>query len=334
MQQLKQMTLKEKIAQLYLIDSTGNFAEMAEAVSRAQVGGVLLFGKDLAGQTQSSLQKECREYQRLSRHGLFIAIDQEGGLVDRLSASPAIAAGHAYPSPAKIYQESGHAGLRKEAAMVAKQLKTLGINWNFAPVADVADDPSSFIYERTLKASRKESGRFVAETCQIYQDCQVASSLKHFPGYGNAGDTHTGVGVSRKSKTAFYQDLEPFKQGIRAGAWSIMVSHLIVSCLDPAAPASLSVPIHDFIRQDLNYDGIILTDDLQMDAAKEYAKAKGMSPDLLALLAGNDILLGGNWQTGIPALVQAVRNGQLTEARIDQSVARVLQLKARLGILK
>ena len=113
-----------------------------------------------------------------------------------------------------------------------------------------------------------------------------------------------------------------------------MVSHIVIDALDSNVPASLSPAVHKLLRQNLHYNGIIITDDLQMGAITEYAKKHNINPDVLALKAGNDMLLGGDYQTGIPAIKKSVKAGQINQKQVNQSVRRILLLKQKLGILK
>jgi beta-N-acetylhexosaminidase len=276
-----------------------------------------------------------KQYQTNSKHGLLIATNQESGSVSRLNSNHKLTDGHNFPSPQEIYKKHGLTGIEKEDTQVAKILRTNGINMNFAPVADVAKDHSSFIYDRTLGVGYAKTAHYIPVAVKAIQKEKIASTLKHFPGYGDAGDTHNGFAEINKSlKDYEHEDLLPFKTGIEAGADGIMVSHIIIKSLDPNLPASLSPTVHKLLRRKLDYNGLIISDDLQMGAITQYAKLHHTNADVLALKAGNDSLLGGNYKTGIPAIKRAVKNNKVSEEQIDQSVKRILQEKAKLGILK
>ncbi|MFR5024508.1 MAG: glycoside hydrolase family 3 N-terminal domain-containing protein, partial [Limosilactobacillus fermentum] len=144
----------------------------------------------MTDQTRAQVIAKLKAEQKASRIPLLIATDQEGGSVSRLSANPKLT-GHDYPSPMDLLKQQGVAGLIKNTTQSAKDLKALGINWNFAPVADVTSDPTSFIYDRTLGLNAKQTAKVIPKVVKTIQAQGVAATLKHFPGYGAAPDTHT-----------------------------------------------------------------------------------------------------------------------------------------------
>lgn len=331
---INKMTLDEKIGQLYFAHSTGNFVQMKQDVKKYHLGGNTLFAPDFKDKNHAQFKNEMHEYQKVSQHGLLIATDQEGGTVSRLNSNHKISS-RKFPSPQEIYQQKGLAGIKTEDSEVAELLHQNGINMNFAPVADVAKSKNSFIYNRTLAPNYKLTAKYIPIAVKAIQNQHVASCLKHFPGYGDANDTHTGFAQINKPLANYQkEDLLPFKAGINAGVDSMMVSHIVIDALDSNVPASLSPAVHKLLRQNLHYNGIIITDDLQMGAITEYAKKHNINPDVLALKAGNDMLLGGDYQTGIPAIKKSVKAGQINQKQVNQSVRRILLLKQKLGILK
>ena len=331
---LNKMTLDEKLGQLYFAHSTGNFDQMKQDVKKYHLGGITLFAPDFTNRTHTKFLNEIRAYQSNSKFGLLIATDQEGGTVTRIDSNSQISKRH-FPSPAEIYQQSGLTGIRKEDSTVAKILKQNGINMNFAPVADVALNKDSFIYKRTLEQDYQTTAKYIPIAVKAIQQEHVASCLKHFPGYGDAADTHTGfVQINKPLLKYQTNDLVPFKTGIHAGVDSIMVSHIIIKSIDATKPASLSPAVHHLLRYNLNYHNIIITDDLQMGAITHYANKYNTVPDVLALEAGNDMLLGGNYQKNILIIKKAIQNNKISIRQINQSVKRILRLKEKLGILR
>lgn len=331
---LNKMTLDEKLGQLYFAHSTGNFDQMKQDVKKYHLGGITLFAPDFTNRTHTKFLNEIRAYQSNSKFGLLIATDQEGGTVTRIDSNSQISKRH-FPSPAEIYQQSGLTGIRKEDSTVAKILKQNGINMNFAPVADVALNKDSFIYKRTLEQDYQTTAKYIPIAVKAIQQEHVASCLKHFPGYGDAADTHTGfVQINKPLLKYQTNDLLPFKTGIHAGVDSIMVSHIIIKSIDATKPASLSPAVHHLLRYNLNYHNIIITDDLQMGAITHYANKYNTVPDVLALEAGNDMLLGGNYQNNILIIKKAIQNNKISIRQINQSVKRILRLKEKLGILR
>lgn len=145
------MTLDEKIGQLYMSPSSGDANKMTNDIKKYNLGGIVLFGEDFSNQNIDSMKQKDVKFQDASKYGLFIATDhQEGGTVSRLSTSPQLTNGRKFPSPQEVYKQSGMSRVVKEYSSVAEILRNLGINWDFAPVADVSNDPNSFIYDRTL----------------------------------------------------------------------------------------------------------------------------------------------------------------------------------------
>ena len=160
----------------------------------------------------------------------------------------------------------------------------------------------------------------------------MGSTLKHFPGYGNNVDTHTGIAQDERSYETFVTaDFLPFEAGIAAGADSVLVCHNVVACMDPDLPASLSPKVHHILRQELGFDGVVMTDDLMMDAIKQYTGNEQAA--VQAAQAGNDLLLATDFDVQIPAVLQAVKEGRIPLEQVEQSVRRVLRWKMQLELL-
>lgn len=337
-QQLKEviskMTLSQKIAQMYIITTKGTQSETATAIKQYQPGGIILFGNDFKNQTKQNFIANMQNYKNQANLSLIIGTDQEGGTVSRLSSNPSLTNNRTFASPQQLYQAGGRKGVVKAAGDTAKILNSLQINLNFAPVADVSTDPNSFIYERSLGLDYKQTAHIIKDEVAQIQKNKIAASLKHFPGYGTAGDTHTGFATTTRTLTNFENsDFLPFKAGIKAGAQTVLVSHIFVTSIDSEYPASLSPKIHQLLRKKLKFKKVIITDDLSMGAITKFAADKHISPDLLAVEAGNDMLLSNNIVDGTSSIVQAVKDKQIKESQINKSVYRILKLKRDLGIL-
>ena len=161
----------------------------------------------------------------------------------------------------------------------------------------------------------------------------IGSVLKHFPGYGNNSDTHTGIAHDERSFDTFSDsDFIPFQAGIDAGADMVLVSHNIVSCMDSEKPASLSPTVHDILRNRLGFDGVIMTDDLSMDGIRDFTDDQQAA--VMAVLAGNDLICCTDYQTQIPAVIEAAASGEISEQMIDEAVMRILKMKQSLGLLE
>lgn len=331
MKVVKRMSLRDRIAQMYFVPSNSDSAQMEKDIQQYHFGGILLFGSDFQNETQQTFKDKINQFQKVSSIPLFIGTDQEGGTVSRLSDNPQLTNNRQFPSPLNLNQNLKQE--TTEATETAKILKNLGINWNFAPVADVSTDPNSFIYNRTYGKNYTETAKYISKVVPAIQKEKVVATLKHFPGYGNANDTHTGFATSDKSLSDLKkQDLLPFKAGIKAKVDAILISHILISQIDNQLPASLSPKVNRFLRKNLHYSGIIITDDLGMDAITKFAQEKQINADVTAVKAGNDMLISKNYASGIPAIEKAVQNHEISEKQINRSVYRILKLKQKLGI--
>ena len=323
------MTLEEKAAQLFFVRCPDVGAK--EMIEKMQPGGLLLFGRDFAGLTAEQVKETLSGYQTAAEIPLLIGADEEGGTVVRVSQNPLLAPKR-FPSPRDLYAQGGKTAVRDAEAEKCGLLQELGIYVNFAPVCDLSDDPAAFMYARSLGLSPEETAAVIGDMVSVYEEKQMGCVLKHFPGYGNAADTHTGTAFDdRPWETFETEDLLPFAAGIEAGADCILVSHSIVSCVDGEKPASLSPVWHDVLRGKLQFDGVIITDDLAMGAVGDYTD--GASAAVAAVLAGNDMLCCSDFDTQYAAVLAAVHNGEITEERLDESVLRILQWKNEMGLL-
>lgn len=326
---LNAMTLEEKVGQMFFVRCPENGA--VEDISKYHLGGYLLFGRDFAGKTQEEVCAMTASYQEASKIPLFIGVDEEGGSVVRISANDALW-NHKFLSPQEIFQSQGIKGFAADTADKASMLALYGINVNFAPVCDVSTDAADFIYRRSLGQDARTTADFVGTVVGEMQDYGIASVLKHFPGYGNNVDTHTGIAVDNRSYESFEEaDFLPFLSGMEAGAEFILVSHNIVMCMDSDLPASLSPAVHEVLRSRLLFDGIILTDDLAMEALNVYSE--GNRSAVMAVLAGNDMIVTTDYAGQIPVVIEAVHNKEIDISVIDKAVYRILTVKYQLGLI-
>ena len=324
---LDSMTLEEKVGQLFFVRCPETNA--VEDISTYHLGGYLLFGRDFkdgdSWLTKEQFLEKIQSYQDAAKISLFIGSDEEGGTVTRASRNPNLFS-EPFKSPQAIYSAGGMEALAQDALDKSQSLLDLGINVNFAPVCDVSTDPNDFIYDRTLGQDAETTADYITRTVLTMGDAGEMAVLKHFPGYGNNADTHTGIAVDdRPMETFENSDLLPFKAGIEADAPFVLVSHNIVSCMDPDLPASLSPAVHKVLREECGFDGIAITDDLAMDAVQAYAKDGAVA--VMALQAGNDMVITTDYRTQIPAVIEAVKNGTLEESVIDSACFRVLKCK-------
>ena len=323
------MTLEEKVGQMFIARCPETDA--AQLAADYHLGGYILFGRDFKDKTAEQVTTDIQSYQDAAEIPLLIAVDEEGGTVNRVSSNPNLRSSP-FRSPQSLYSEGGLELVRSDAQEKCRLLESLGININFAPVCDVSQDPADFIYDRTLGRDAQETSQYVAAVVETMAEEGMGSVLKHFPGYGNNTDTHTGVAYDdRPYDTFLTSDFLPFQAGIAAGVDMVLVSHNIDSAMDEASPASLSPEVHRVLREDLGFTGVIVTDDLVMDGVRDFAGDDEAA--VLAVQAGNDLLCCTDFQTQVPAVLAAVESGEITEEQIDAAVLRVLTMKLRLGIL-
>lgn len=326
---LSTMTVEEKVGQMFFVRCPDTGA--VEAVSQYKLGGYILFGRDFKDKTAEQVRNDISSYQSASGVPLLIGTDEEGGTVVRTSSNPNLFS-HRGLSPQALFAEGGMDSIIQDARQKSVTLLGLGVNVNLAPVADVSTDPNDFIYDRSFGQDAQATAEYVSNVVKTMDAEGIGSVLKHFPGYGNNVDTHTGVAIDERPYETFQtSDFLPFTAGIQAGADAVLVSHNVMSCVDNQLPASLSPAVHNELRSTLGFQGVIMTDDLAMDAVAAYAGDQ--SPAVMAVKAGNDMIITTDFQTQIPEVVQAVKSGEIDEAQIDQSVTRVLQWKYDLGLL-
>lgn len=325
---LKEMTVEQKVAQMFMVRVPES--KPVALIRDYQFGGYILFAEDFKGKSKLTVQKNIASYQEVAKIPLLIGTDEEGGTINRVSkyfrTTP-------FASPQQIFKNGGYDAIVANTTEKAEFLQTFGINVNFAPVADVSTNPSDFIYERSFGQEAKETAKYVTTVVDAMKQADQGIVLKHFPGYGNNGDTHKEmIHDTRPIETFKKSDLLPFQAGIEQGAHCVLVSHTIVECMDEKNPASLSLNVHQVLREDLDFKGVIITDDLAMNGATEYGTSEEVA--IKAVQAGNDMLLSSDAIIQSKAVIQAVKDGKIPENQIDKSVLRILTWKKDLGILK
>ena len=302
-----------------------------------RVGSVILFGRNVENPAQlASLTSTLRQ---AAQRPLMIAIDQEGGTVARLRESQ----GFSESPGAMTLGAADSEELAEEVAdMLATELRALGINWNLAPVVDIAHDiKNPTIGTRSPGADKALVSRIATAQVRGYQKAGVAASVKHFPGHGNTPvDTHVELAVVEGELDFLWEhDLVPFRAAVEAGTASVMVSHVKFEALDADHPATLSPAITTgLLRDDVGFGGVACTDCMEMKAIVDNYGA-GESA-VLAALAGADVIIFShtfNPDSGLSddvfdALIKAVESGRLPTSRIDEANARVFDLNARFAV--
>ena len=329
---LSQMTVEEKIGQLLLFGFSGTSlnADIQNLIETKYIGGVLLLGKNI--QNMQQLKKLNNDLQSISQLPLFIAVDQEGGSVARIQESSKTNISQRYlKDEQQIYDIS---------VQRAKMLKELGINMNLAPVAEYITNNSSFMYERTFSGSRQEVAQKVYSAVKGYVDSKMISTVKHFPGHDNQSkDTHSTIAQVNISPQQWDEYIYTFKYPIDKGIVDvIMVGHIKFPKIDDKPATVSKVIIDGKLRKEIGYEGVVMTDDMQMSSIWKYAQYCNTAKE--ALLAGNDILLYSQYTPRATLLtdvynciLNAITSGEIAEDVINQKVLRILKLKIKYGLI-
>lgn len=328
-ERIDSMTLEEKVGQLFFVRCDETTA--VDDIMNYHLGGFVLFANNFKEKSKEEVINNIRSYQEASNIPMLIGVDEEGGTVVRVSKFKAFRE-TPFLSPRVLYTKGGMNLIIEDTYEKADLLKELGINVNLAPVCDLSFDVKDYMYDRTFGVSVDKTSEYISTVVLAMKKNKLGSVLKHFPGYGNNIDTHTGIAYDNRSYETFQtNDFLPFIAGIKAGANSILVSHNIVKSMDETMPASLSSNVHKILREELKFDGVIMTDDLSMEAITKFTGS--VAAAITAINAGNDLLIASDYKTQIPAVIEAVNNGDIKEERIDDAVLRVLTWKVTLGLL-
>lgn len=333
---LSGMSEREKICQLFIVYpqavDTGTGAEEAlvAGLETYPVGGFVFSEQNLeaGGDATIATIKKLQEWSKL---GLIITADEEGGRVTRLMS----ALGTTWIDSMYSYKDMGTEKAYENAATIAADLKAYGFNTDLAPVADVFSNPeNTVIGDRAYSDDFHQAANLVASAVRGFKDNGVACAVKHFPGHGDtAQDSHEGAAIVTKSVSELEeQELLPFIWGIDAGADMVMIGHLTIPEVDDE-PATVSYAIvTGMLREGLNYDGVVISDSLEMGAITGYETGQLA---VRAINAGIDILLGpDDLEKAVSGIELALNNGELTWERIDKSVTRILKMKLENGIIE
>jgi beta-N-acetylhexosaminidase len=328
------MSVEQKAASLLMLHAPGTDPAPMRALIDQGIAGVILMGDNIPAD-QAATAALAGALQADPEAATLVGIDQEGGIVSRVAWDPA-------PAPAVLRAEPPEV-VRDAFAARGGALAASGVNVNFGIVADVTADPGSFIFDRVLGADPAASAERVAAAVDG-ENGAVASTLKHFPGHGAApGDSHTSVPSAPLSLEQWRAEpARPFAACIDAGADLVMTGHLAYPAVD-AAPASLSAEWHRILREELGFDGVVVTDDmlmLQHNELPEYADPGENA--VRAVAAGSDLLLyvlpadpsdfGISVDGLVASIAGAVAAGRIPEGRLDDAAERVLELRRELAV--
>lgn len=327
------LSLQEKIGQMVMCGFKGHepSKNIKQLIQEHSIGGVIYFARNVQRPRQLlELSKELQVIATKSKSGLplFIAIDQEGGMVARITEGVTLMPGNMALGAAKDEQ-----GVYQAAYRSGQELRALGINMNFAPCLDVNNNPlNPVIGVRSYGEDVELVSSFGLKAIEGYQNAGISATIKHFPGHGDTTvDSHLDLPQIPHDLERLHQlELVPFKRAIEAGVDAIMTAHVVFPAFEAKKPATLSAPmITGLLREELQYDGLIVTDCMEMKAIVDYFGVEEAA--VLAVEAGVDLVLVSHSferQVGtLQALIQAVESGRIPEERINQSVQRILFYK-------
>ncbi len=326
---IAEMSLEERVGQLFLARCDEGVA--LEHIDTYHLGGFVLFGRDFQNETPDSFREKIAAYQAAADLPLLLAVDEEGGTVARISSNRAFYE-DTLPSPRDSYNWKGLEGNFIVEEAKCQLLQELSLNVNLGPVCDISTQRNAFMYKRSLGQDTEVTSQYVSGTVNLMKAYNIGSALKHFPGYGNNADTHTGTTVDSRSLEELEEnDLRPFTAGIEAGCGAILMSHTIVKAFDPELPVSLSPAAHQYLREVMGFTGVIITDDLVMEAITDaYGAAEAA---VLAVQAGNDLLCSTEYVVQYEAVLSAVLDGSIDFDTLNRAVRNVLEWKMELGLL-
>lgn len=353
---IARMSLEEKVGQLFVMrvyghsatapdqaDIDANLAEIgvrtaAELISTYHVGGIIYFAWAHNTRDPHQIADLSNGIQRAGLAGptplpLLVSTDQEHGIVCRVGEPATL-----MPGAMALGAGGSRSDARTAGRIAGAELAALGINQNYAPDADVNVNPANpVIGVRSFGSDPESVAGLVAAQVKGYQSSGIASTAKHFPGHGDTStDSHTGLPYIHHTREQWAElDAPPFRAAVAADIDSIMTAHIVVPALDPSEdPATLSRPIlTGILREELGYDGVVVTDSLGMEGVR--TKYGDERVPVLALLAGVDQLLNPpNLSVAWHAVLNAVRSGEISEARIEESILRILRLKSKLGLFR
>lgn len=340
---LNSMSMEEKFYQLFIVTPeqlTGApiVTQAGDATKSAletqPVGGIIYFAQNIVSRDQCvEMIENTKSY---AKYGLFISVDEEGGRVARVGSNPAMGT-TSFSSMASV----GETGDKEEAYLVGNilgtELQEIGFNLDYAPDADVNSNPSNTVIgDRSFSSDPQTAADMVTAAVHGFEDSGMLSCIKHFPGHGDtATDSHYGAAASYKTM----EELEaceflPFQAGIEAGVPCAMVGHIsLPNVTGDSTPATLSQEIvTGMLREQLGYEGLIITDSMKMQAVSSYYSSGDAS--VKAIQAGIDcILMPADLNGAVQGLQTALDNGELTEDEINEHVLRILKTKIRYGII-
>lgn len=329
---LDNMTLEEKVGQMFLVGiyTSDSRVVLTKLITEQKVGSVILMGQNIKGMKVSDVTSNLQSVASSTHQPpLLISIDQEGGTISRIKDTDSDLTSQ---TEIKTSEQAYNVALAR-----GQELHQKGVNVNFSPVVEYISSSTSFLYNRVFRGDKNQTISLGSAMVKGYQDAEIAATIKHFPGHDDeSSDSHKGLPVSRIDLNKINEHARPFREIINnSNPPIVMTAHVLFPMIDPDFPATLSPTIIDILRHDYAYNGVIITDDMNMGAiAKNFEVDESA---VQAIMAGNDVLL----YVATPeiiiasynAVIKAVNSGKIPENRINESVYRILKLKEKVASL-
>lgn len=336
--ELNELSIQEKIGQMIIIGMDTNYIteRIKLMITKYKIGGIILYRKNFnTYEDMLTLIRQLKDLNKGNKIPLWIAIDQEGGRVNRMPKEILN-----LPAANKIATKGGMEAVEKSAEIIGKLLKQSGYHVNFAPVLDIKRFKDNHaIGDRCYGKKEEEVAKYGIAFMKKLQEEGILSVVKHFPGHGaTKKDSHYFLPmIKERVEYLEKEDMYPFEQAIKNGAEAILIGHLLIRNVTGIFPASLSKKfIMKYLRKKYRYNGLIITDDLKMRAIRlwygaEFAVRK-------AFEVGNDVIVFRFHQEeerkAIETVVKQVKDGKLKEGRINRSVRRIVKMKKKYGLFE
>lgn len=329
--QVMSMSSEELAGQL-IIGYCPTNSEADTAASYYNLSGYLYTSSNFYNMTMDQIKSTISTHKQSTKIPMIAAVVEEGGAKNTLSDLDAFYE-YEFASPRTTFANGGIDELKRVEGEKAHMLASVGINLNLGTVCDMATESNHIMYSRSLGGTVDETSEYVEEVVKVSQNKGVSATLKHFPGYGTLPDPNVHVVVDERSASEFEStDYKPFESGAKAGVHCIMMSSVLVRNLDAKCISSLSPYMHTVLRDDLDYTGLIITDNLDAADFSEYSGGKNVY--VQAIIAGNDQIIVSNIDTAYNAILSAINDGTLDLETVQKACTRVLAYKRAAGILK
>ncbi len=328
---VQSMTTENMVGQM-LVGFCPNDDTAESLLKKYALSGYVYSADDFTSMDENDIKSLIDSYQKSASTPMIMAVKEEGGSVTAISDLDAFTQ-YDFSSPRDIFAQGGIDAIKDSEREKAQMLSSVGINLNLAPVCDMAEEMDEIMYTRSLGGTVEETSEYAQAVTSISQGNGVSVALKHFPGYGTNKDTIEPIVVDDREVSVFDEaDFKPFEAGIKQGAHLVMVSNVLAQKIDPTCVASLSDYTHTILRNELDFTGLIITDNLNNADYSEYSNDNDVY--VQAVLAGNDLILVENIEEAYMAILDAVKNGDIEEEMLQKACMRVIAYKYTAGIMK